>query len=90
MTIRKTSLAIATIALTGLAAMPAQAYGNKRAPSAPQQMYQTGGQWMTTPDGCSYSRTQAPGYPPMWVLILNPHHIGQPNAHARCAPVLRG
>lgn len=41
-------------------------------------------QWYTTSGGCSYSRAQAPGYPVTWHLILNPHHIGQPNAHSGC------
>lgn len=42
------------------------------------------GQWFTTADGCSYSRGKAPGYPPTWHLIQNPHHIGQPNPHRGC------
>ena len=46
------------------------------------------GQWFTAPNGCSYSRAQAPGYPPSWHLILNPHHIGQKPAHSRCAAML--
>ena len=46
------------------------------------------GQWYTTPDGCSYSRAQAPGYPPSWHLILNPHHIGMPGAKKSCPPYL--
>ena len=46
------------------------------------------GQWYTTADGCSYSRANPPGGAPTWHLILNPHHIGQPNAHRRCAPML--
>lgn len=46
------------------------------------------GQWYTTPEGCSYSRAKAPGYAPTWHLILNPHHIGQPNATARCPAML--
>ncbi|QFT46785.1 hypothetical protein FIU97_09390 [Roseivivax sp. THAF40] len=46
------------------------------------------GQWFTTPDGCSYSRTQAPGYPVQWMLVLNPRHIGQANAHSRCKIML--
>lgn len=34
------------------------------------------GQWMVLANGCSYSRTQAPGYAPVWILIQNPHHVG--------------
>jgi hypothetical protein len=46
------------------------------------------GQWFTTANGCSYSRTNPPGGVPMWYLIQNPHHIGQANAHDGCAQVL--
>ncbi|MFY0311940.1 hypothetical protein ACFMBG_18830 [Leisingera sp. D0M16] len=38
----------------------------------------------TSPDGCTYSRTQAPGREPVWYLVLNPHHAGKPNAHGGC------
>ena len=68
----------------------AKAIGTVKAPAPPPGTIHTGQQWITTPNGCSYSRTQAPGYPVQWVLILNPHHIGQPNAHIGCAPVLGG
>lgn len=46
------------------------------------------GQWYTAPNGCSYSRAQAPGYPPSWHLILNPHHIGKASAKTRCPVML--
>ena len=46
------------------------------------------GQWFTTSDGCTYSRTQAPGYPVQWMIVLNPRHIGQPDAHSRCKTML--
>lgn len=39
----------------------------------------------TSADGCTYSRTQAPGRAPVWYLVQNPHHIGMPNAHRDCA-----
>lgn len=68
----------------------AHAIGTVKAPLPPAGTVQTGSQWITTPDGCSYSRTQAPGYPAQWILILNPHHIGRPNAHMKCKPVLGG
>lgn len=77
----------ATLAATGI---QAQAAGTYKPAPVPAGTMSTGSQWITTPDGCSYSRTQAPGYPVQWVLILNPHHIGQPNAHMKCAPMLRG
>ena len=48
------------------------------------------GTYMTTPDGCSYSMAQAPGYAPRWYLIMNPHHIGMPPAHSGCAGVISG
>ncbi len=52
----------------------------------PPDSYQ--GQWYTTPDGCSYSRAKAPGYRTTWHLIINPHHIGQPNAKKSCPVML--
>lgn len=48
------------------------------------------GQWYTTQDNCTYSRTQAPGYPPQWYLVLNPHHLGKPDAHAGCPTRIEG
>ena len=71
-----------------LATTQADAFGvKKRAYSPPPESYQ--GQWYTAPNGCSYSRTKAPGYATTWVLILNPHHIGQPNAGPHCQTVLQ-
>ena len=46
------------------------------------------GQWFTTHDGCSYSRTHAPGYGVTWVLIQNPHHINQPDVSRHCVNML--
>lgn len=78
---------LSTFATTG----PSHAFGLNNAKAAlmnprPPANYQ--GQWYTTPDGCSYSRAQAPGYAPSWHLIINPHHIGQPNAKASCPAML--
>lgn len=42
------------------------------------------GQYMTTANGCSYQRTQAPGYPPRWILIVNPARLGLPAAPRGC------
>ncbi|WP_071674541.1 hypothetical protein [Nioella nitratireducens] len=42
----------------------------------------------TTPQGCSYSRAQAPGYPPTWHLILNPQRVGLPVPTGRCPVML--
>ncbi|KAB7610261.1 hypothetical protein F9L33_13185 [Amylibacter sp. SFDW26] len=58
---------------------------NIKISAAPANAY---GQHMTLANGCSYSRAQAPGYAPTWHLILNPHHLGQPNAHKGCAAML--
>lgn len=87
MTFSRTLFAVSALALA-LATTEADALGlsKRKAPPAPPSSYL--GQWYTTPDGCSYSRAQAPGYPPMWVLILNPHHIGQPPAGPHCATLL--
>lgn len=64
---------------------PATAPANSGAGSAnPHPGPNYAGQWFTTTDNCSYSRAQAPGYSPTWHLILNPHHIGMPNAHSGC------
>lgn len=41
------------------------------------------GQWYIS-GGCAYSRAQAPGYRVHWVLILNPHHLGQGPAPKHC------
>ncbi len=80
---KKSALTFATaLALTGLAASAALAAGATPKNPRPPQTFQ--GQWYTTPAGCSYSRAQAPGYPVTWHLILNPHHIGQPNARKSC------
>lgn len=64
----------------------ASATGADRLFNRPPESFQ--GQWFTTADGCSYSRAKAPGYPPAWYLIMNPHHLGQPAPHRGCARVL--
>ncbi|MEB8387762.1 hypothetical protein OO012_11015 [Rhodobacteraceae bacterium KMM 6894] len=74
---------ILPVLAAGLMGSPVDAFGvSKRAATPPPASHQ--GQWYTTPDGCSYSRAKAPGYAVQWVLILNPHHIGQPNAGRHC------
>lgn len=90
MRLAKSVLAIPALAMLLTAVTPAHALGvaKKTAPTmGPPDSFQ--GQWYTTPDGCSYSRAQAPGYEVMWVLILNPHHIGKPAAGRHCETVLR-
>lgn len=85
----KALLCIPALAVALTAAAPADALGigKRKITTPPPDSYQ--GQWYTTPNGCSYSRAQAPGYAVMWVLILNPHHIGQPNAGPHCAVLLQ-
>jgi len=82
---------IATFAAAALIAGQAGAFtvtGPRDRPTNPSPSGAQPGQWHTTPAGCSYSRAKAPGYPATWHLIINPHHIGQPNAKATCPPML--
>jgi len=86
----KSVLAAAALALaaSSLFVPAAQAAGKINLNTAPAPGFT--GQWYTTPAGCSYPRAQAPGYPPTWHLIINPHHIGQPTAKASCPAMLNG
>ena len=82
-------LVLATASL--LPAAPAHAFvviGNGGQYDIPRPPDTHQGQWYTSPQGCSYSRAKAPGYRTTWHLILNPHHIGQPNAKPRCPAML--
>lgn len=56
----------------------------------PTEQFAQASQWYIAPNGCSYSRSQAPGQPVMWMLIRNPHHIGGRNATSACSSMLRG
>ena len=82
-------LALLTLPLALALPASAQTAGGF-APRMPQGAQLIGQQWMTTADGCSYSRTQAPGQRPVWMLIKNPHHIGGKNAHRGCASMIQG
>lgn len=62
-------------------------FAAREVPAAPPASYAA--QWYTTASGCSYSRASAPGYGVTWVLIHNPHHIGQPNARPHCPALLQ-
>lgn len=76
----------------GKATSPNNPYGGRRIPAGYSGDYHPApgnGVYWTSPDGCTYSRTQAPGHEPEWYLVLNPHHIGKPNAHAQCANMVR-
>lgn len=46
------------------------------------------GDYMTTPKGCTYRRTQAPGHPPRWIIVQNPHHIGRASSPSHCKAML--
>lgn len=56
------------------------------AQARPSQGYS--GNWYVSPQGCAYSRTQAPGYAAQWILIQNPHHLGLPPASGTCPTTL--
>lgn len=46
------------------------------------------GDYMTTAEGCTYRRTQAPGYPVHWIIVQNPHHIGKTGTRHKCKGML--
>lgn len=46
------------------------------------------GDYMTTADGCTYRRTQAPGHPVRWIIVLNPHHVGKGVSRSKCKGML--
>ena len=77
------ALGLATAGLSSTAAIAQNGKGSQMRPPATFT-----GQWYTAPNGCSYSRAQAPGYPPSWHLIRNPHHIGKPSAKTSCPVML--
>ena len=52
--------------------------------TAPLASAQSRDQWMTTADGCTYSRVQAPGYAPSWVLVRNPTHLKRAYGSRSC------
>ncbi|MGI3169400.1 hypothetical protein ACRARG_09630 [Pseudooceanicola sp. C21-150M6] len=85
MQFHKIAVLAAALGLAGAASSQASGFRKPAsAPAAPVVASKVGTQWITLTNGCSYSRTQAPGYAPMWILIQNPHHIGQPNVHKGC------
>jgi hypothetical protein len=81
------SLAFAALALAPVNALPgdAQVHLAQAKPMVSTQGYVAPqGDYMTTAQGCTYRRTQAPGYPARWILVLNPHHLGLPNSPRSC------
>ncbi len=81
-------IALASLSVLGLGTDPAEPAFLQLAQSQPYLSTQGAmaprGDYMTTPEGCTYRKTQAPGYPPMWILVLNPHHLGLPNSPRAC------
>ena len=47
------------------------------------------GQHWISPDNCTYSRAQAPGYAPTWHLVLNGSQYGLTDAHSGCTIMYR-
>ncbi|WP_439140027.1 hypothetical protein [Planktotalea sp.] len=78
----------ATAATFTFGAVTAEAQTTPRTLNPPSVVQS--GQWYIAPNGCSYSRTQAPGQAVQWMLIANPHHIGGRNATSACPRMLRG
>jgi hypothetical protein len=79
--------ALATISLTPTQEIPAQKdliLSQAQPFISTQGAAVQNGNYMTTPQGCTYRKTQAPGYPARWILVLNPHHIGKPNSPRNC------
>ncbi len=85
-----TAFAAATLGLASLTASEAETPKQMILAQAQPYLAQSyvapqGGDYMTTPEGCTYRRTQAPGYPPRWILVLNPHHVGKGVARGKCS-----
>lgn len=85
------SFAAATFTLTALTATDADTSTDLYLAQAQQPYVATQGvvmgpqgDYMTTADGCTYRRTQAPGQPVRWIIVLNPHHIGRASSPGKC------
>ncbi|WP_136443626.1 hypothetical protein [Pacificoceanicola onchidii] len=46
------------------------------------------GEYRTMSNGCVYRKTQAPGYPPRWILVINPQRLGMPKPRGRCSGMM--
>ena len=95
------NIAVAAAVLAGTTGVNASIVNPGDMPMAPEVAFQPevimaqarprsgfNGNWYIAPNGCAYSRAQAPGSAPMWILIQNPHHLGLPNASPDCARTL--
>lgn len=84
-----TMIAAATIGIGPVDALPAQ---DTVSPNSSfelvQQRLLQGGEFMVTDEGCTYRRTQAPGYPARWILVYNPGYIGLPNSPKGCKAMI--
>jgi len=72
----------AAIALGALTAGAAMANTVQRPPDSVTALI------YTSPEGCTYTRAQAPGYPPSWHIVLNPQRLGLPRPAGRCPTTL--
>lgn len=85
----KSALALAALAIVLATAAPASdLIGPRPDPRALPQGPGHAGQLYVSPDGCTYSRAQAPGYAPTWHLVRNGAVLGLTNAHKGCATML--
>lgn len=87
--ILETAVTIAGLSLASLATPEQAPEEIKLAQAQPFVMTQGAavapvGQYMTTAKGCTYMRTQAPGYPPRWILVVNPQRLGMPKPPRGC------
>lgn len=87
------TLAAATLSLAALSSTDADTPKAQLFTQAQPFVYTRGvsgpqGDYMTTKDGCTYRRTQAPGQPVRWIIVLNPHHVGKGVSPGKCKGML--
>lgn len=58
----------------------------QKAPSLP--VTALGSDYKVMSNGCTYRKTQAPGYEPRWILIVNPQALGQQLPTGKCKGML--
>ncbi|KAB2542237.1 hypothetical protein AL035_08480 [Salipiger aestuarii] len=87
-------LALATtaffLATAAIASDPVLATQGQNGGASAQPAPGYAGKTWVSPQGCSYSRAQAPGYAPTWHLILNGDRAGMTRAKRRCPGMLGG
>lgn len=82
-----------TLATLGLASVPVDAPKDQVLAQATPFISTQGiavprNDYMTTAKGCTYRKTQAPGYPPRWILVINPQRMGMPKPQGRCSGMM--